>query len=184
MKTKSELRTIAKEIRNKLDMTDISEKILINFFASSYYKTAENIFAYFPTGTELDIKPLFDNKNKNFYLPQIADIGNKMFFAKYQKGNTSLKQNKFGIFEPNGKAIVPEARDLIILPALMVDKKGYRIGYGGGYYDRYLNDNAIKATKIILIPDALITSELPKEEFDIPADVILTETQIFKIQQI
>ena len=73
MKTKNELRVIAKNIRNQLNMKNISEKILNNFLASSYYKVAKNIALYYPIGTELDLTPLFSDKSKNFSLPKISD---------------------------------------------------------------------------------------------------------------
>ncbi len=181
MKTKNELRIIAKNIRKELDVKSISEKIIRNFLALSYYKTSVNIAMYYPTGTELDLIHLFDEQGKNFYLPKILNSNKEMFFVKYEKNKTVLVENKYKILEPQGDKINPQILDLIILPALMADKNGYRLGYGGGYYDKFFNKNNIDAIKIILIPDELLVSALPRESFDIPANIIITQTKIIEI---
>ena len=183
MATKKELRIIAKDIRKRLDIKDVSEKILNNFLASSYYKTSGNIALYYPTGTELDLTQLFDDKNKNFYLPKISDKSNEIFFVKYEKNKTVLTENKYKISEPEGNKINPQIIDLMILPALMADNNGYRLGYGGGYYDKFLNTNNVKAQKIILIPDELLVTDLPKETYDIPANIIITPSKIIEAHQ-
>lgn len=182
MQTKGELRNQAKNIRNQLDMNDISAKIINNFCASSYYKNAKSIALYYPTGSEPDLTPLFEDKSKAFFLPKISENENAMSFFKYEKGISKLQKNKYGIFEPDGKTTSTTEFDLIILPALMADKAGYRLGYGGGYYDRYLQENDINATRVVLLPDKLMTDILPKEDFDVLADLIITETRIIKTQ--
>ena len=173
MKSKKELRIIAKAIRNELDIKNISEKILLNFLASDMFRKSENIAAYYPFENELNIQKIFEYTDKNFYLPKISE-NNMMEFYLYKTGD-KLIANKYGILEPVSSAEICSKHDLIILPALMADKSGYRLGYGGGYYDRYLQNKNIK--KVILIPDELLTDELPAEKYDIKADAVITQTK-------
>ena len=98
-----------------------------------------------------------------------------MFFTKYDK-NTLIK-NKFGIYEPiDGYPNTPNEHDIVIIPALAADKTFNRVGYGGGFYDKYLRD--IQCLKIILIPDVLLEKNIPHETHDIKSDMIITENQI------
>ena len=183
MPTKNELRNIAKNIRNNINMNDISEKIINNFLASSYYKNAKIIACYYPIGSEPNLKLLFKNTDKIICLPKISETEKSMTFIEY-KNETNLRFNKYNIPEPDGKEICADKIDIIILPALMADKKGYRLGYGGGYYDRYLKNNSTKATKIIFLPNELFIESLPADNFDIPADIIITQTDIIKTQEL
>ena len=174
MQTKAELRFLAKNLRKELDIKDISKRIISILNSLSLYKNAKNIAAYYPIGTEIDLSEIFENKNKKFYLPKIFPVENKMNFYAYVKGD-KLKNNKYNIPEPSESVFSPKKLDIIIIPALMCDKLGYRLGYGKGYYDRFLAENTICAKKVILIPRELMCENLPKEKFDVPADVIVTQ---------
>ena len=63
--------------------------------------------------------------------------------------------------------------DLVVVPALCCDKKNYRLGYGGGFYDRFLNDFC--GIKIVCLPKKLLVDTVYPEEFDIPVDLVITE---------
>lgn len=73
--------------------------------------------------------------------------------------------------------IDPQDLDLIIVPCLTCSRDGCRLGYGGGYYDRYLSA-ASRATKVILCRHDLLCDELPLEEHDVPVDIVITEQEI------
>lgn len=92
---------------------------------------------------------------------------------------TSYQTNKWGIPEPVGAQedafFVPAG---IIVPMLGADTKGYRIGYGKGYYDRYLSTN--DSIKIGICPQACVVEELPIDQFDIPMDYLITENGILR----
>ena len=177
MESKNELRIIAKAIRKELDIDIISEKILSSFLASDLFKKSKNVAVYYPFGNELKIQKIFECTDKKFSLPKISE-NNTMEFYLY-KNRDDLILNKYGIFEPNDAAEICQNIDLIILPALMADKLGYRLGYGGGYYDRYLRNKNIK--KVILIPDELLTEELPIEKYDVKADAVITQTKVILV---
>ncbi len=179
MQNKENLRKLAKDLRKNLDIRDVGEKILQVFINTNIYKNSENIGIYYPYGSEPNFEEIFLVNNKNFFLPKIT-ANSSLTFHKY-KHHDELTKNKYGILESSGEIISPTNLDLIVLPALMADRNGYRLGYGKGYYDRFFSTNIFLGTKIIFIPEKLFIEKLPYDEWDIPSDIIITEKQIYKI---
>ena len=84
-----------------------------------------------------------------------------------------------GILEPiDDSIVIKKDIDLIIVPGAVFDKDFNRIGYGGGYYDRYLEDIAYKNNKVVLAYDFQIVDKIEKEEHDVKVDIIITDKQI------
>lgn len=172
MKTKNELRKKAKEIRNSLDMASISAKIAEKILNLNEYKKARHIMLFYPLKNEINLLKLLEDESKIFYLPKVA--GENLLACPYQKGD-ELSCSKFNTQEPASEPIKDLGiLDLILIPALMVDKENYRLGYGGGFYDRFL-EKVPNAIKIVPIPSALITEKLPIESFDRKVDVTVCE---------
>ncbi len=177
MQDKETLRKSAKLLRKTLDIKKISEEILQIFCATDIYKNAKKIALYYPYGSEVDLRKLFDDKTKSFFLPKTNNIG-EMSFCKYN-GEENLVKGFGGILEPVGEVVNPQLIDLMILPCLMADKRGFRLGYGKGCYDRFLSKNKLDCTKTICIPEALFVEKLPTENWDISVDFIVTEHQLY-----
>lgn len=93
-----------------------------------------------------------------------------------------LKKNSMGILEPidDSNYIEKENIDLIVVPGVVFDKECNRIGYGGGYYDRYLKDIKSKENKIALAYDLQIVDKIESEVHDIKVDYIITNTRALK----
>lgn len=93
-----------------------------------------------------------------------------------------LEVGKFGIMEPKAgcEVLMPEQIDLIILPCLSCDRKGNRLGYGGGYYDRYLE--RCNGVRVVICREKLMLDEIPSETFDQKGDFLVTEKGIFPIK--
>lgn len=90
-----------------------------------------------------------------------------------------LESNKWGVLEPRkGEEVSPSVLDLVIVPMVGGDEHCNRIGYGKGFYDRFLRE--VGCPKIGLIFDQNIVSRLPAEKFDIPLDKIITEKRIIQ----
>ena len=99
---------------------------------------------FYPTQYELDFRELL-NDNKSFYLPKVS--GKNLLVCPLTK---QLKKSELNIYEPCSEPVDPKILDLVIVPALMADKNGYRLGYGGGFYDRFLPEcnNAFKMSVV------------------------------------
>lgn len=109
---------------------------------------------------------------KEFYVPIVR--GKEVYFTLYQD---KMIKNKYGIDEPIDKQeINKEFLDLMIVPLVGYDANCYRLGYGGGYYDRYLKD--FNAPTIGLAYSFQYIGHYQSEDFDIPLDDIITDKKI------
>ena len=106
----------------------------------------------------------------------------KLFFSKINSLN-DLVIGKFNILEPKDRFKTKEELDLIIVPGLVFDKKGNRIGHGKGYYDSFLKKHP-NATKIGLAFEDQINKKILVEDHDIPMDFIITEKRIINCSKL
>ena len=108
---------------------------------------------------------------KTVALPRCEGHGSMAFYSVPDEN--ALQKGMFGILEPSAACTlyIPKAHDLCIVPGLAFDRSGHRLGYGGGYYDRYLSAHPI-FTVGICYPNCL-TSALPTEPFDIPVRQVI-----------
>lgn len=111
-----------------------NKEVLEQLTASSDWKSAKKIALYMSMPIEFNLTELFDQSDdKEILIPRCLPQ-RQMIFAKYDKEN--LVRSKFGLLEPKSDlAIEP---DFILVPGLIWNDEGHRIGFGGGYYDRYL----------------------------------------------
>ena len=141
----------------------------------------KNIGGYYPSNYEiddLDILDLLEKKNFKVSLP-IIKKDNQMNFCSWS-GNDPLKINKFGIPEPvSSKIFYP---DILLVPLVAYDSSLNRLGYGGGYYDRYIEkiEKIKKVTKIGLAFSFQKISSIPINQYDKKLDFIVTEKEILK----
>ena len=144
-------------------------------------KKVSNISLYYPCYYEVDVLKILNLgffKKTNFLLPKIKK-NNSLDFFKWKKNDT-LYLSKFGIPEPiNSIKITP---DIILLPLLAFDKKKNRIGYGKGFYDKFLLKFLNKNKRIMTVGVAFSFQKhhkLPVNKRDYRLDYIITEKGIF-----
>ena len=112
-----------------------TDTILADLLNSKVWKEAQKVALYMAEEIEFDLKLLFAQADKEILIPKTLPK-RQMIFVKYDKDK--LERTKYGLLEPiSAQAEVP---DLILVPGLAWNAEGYRIGFGGGYYDRYLAD--------------------------------------------
>lgn len=175
MNDKNELRKKAREIRNSLDMQNISESIVRNILQLEEYQKATNVMIFYPLKHEVNLLGLMEDESaiqKTFYLPRVEY--KNLIVCPYKIGD-KLTVSQFMTKEPLTVPVDRKKMDIIFVPALMVDSNFNRLGYGGGFYDRFLSSRRARGTKIAAIPSALITDNLPSEAFDIKMDLIVCE---------
>ena len=173
---------LSEDKRNLLDKK-IKEKLInMNFF-----KQAENIFIYVGFGSEINTADFikdFLKMGKRIFIPR-TNIEERTMEAVEISSLNNLVKDKYGILEP-AKEIKAAGKldlDLIILPGVVFDTLGGRIGYGGGYYDKYLENLGEKISKAALCYDFQLIDKVPIEEHDIKADCIITEKRIITLKQ-
>ena len=152
----------------------------ISFFKINI-RNAKNIGGYYPSNYEIDdleILDLLEKKHFNISLP-IINKNNQMNFFKWSK-NDPLKINKFGIPEPVSSRIFYP--DILLVPLVGYDDNLNRLGYGGGFYDRYI-EKIEKIKNVIKIGIAFsfqkITS-VPTNNYDKKLDFVITEKEILR----
>ena len=117
---------------------------------------------------------------KVLVLPRIN--GHELDWVEWDGSSESLAANK-KILEPKGSPIASlDSIDVVIVPALRIDRSGYRLGQGGGFYDRALPQ--LKAWSIGLIhPDEISSEDLPREEWDQPLDAAATPDLVLRFRR-
>jgi len=179
---KSKLRKQILKIREKNNIKNIKINFdkIINLFKEKKL-TKKNIGGYFPVNFEVDDLELLKKLEKNNFKISLPVI-KKNFEMDFYKWTFSepLKVNKYGIPEPETKAITYP--DILLVPLVAFDKKLNRLGYGGGYYDRFISKLS-KKKKIIKIGLALSfqkINKVPVNKYDKRLDYIITNKCIFK----
>ena len=167
---KTNLRQWAKKERKIFDIKQISKSLVKKIESTDIYKTSKNIMIYYPLEFEINLLELLDDETKNFYLPKIN--GENMECCPYNK-DCNLTKSCFNTQEPCTKPCDKNILDLIIVPALACDKNNYRLGYGGGFYDRFLKD--LNTYTIACVPKQLIVENIFPEKHDIPINLIISD---------
>ena len=161
------------------EVISLSDRIAARLFETEEYKAAEVIFAYMSYNQEVRMQPIIKRAltdGKKAAVPKTF-AGRKMKFIFIDE-NTAFEE-KNGIMEPSGGAEA-DCSALMIMPGLAFDTAGSRIGYGGGFYDRYIAESSHGFVKAALCYDFQVFDELECEEHDERTDIIITEKRIIK----
>ena len=162
-------------------MNIASEKIQKRLKKINTFRNAQKIGAYYPIGSEIltqnIIQELLSN-GKDVFLPKV--IGEKMEFRKII-GFSSLEKGSFDIMEPKDDCQADSSLDVILVPTVGISPIGVRLGYGHGFYDKFLAEH--KSTTISLTLEKQIVKNIPKSEHDILIDWIVTEDRFLKTQR-
>lgn len=177
---KAKLRAQFKAQRDSLTAAtkrQLDEQLIQRLLTATIFQKAEKIAAYYPFGSEINLKPLFELPlDKTFYLPAVEK--KELQFRLFKLEQTKLVSGPYGIKQPSAAspAVIPQDIELIIVPGLAFDEDLNRLGYGGGYYDRYLAKTT--AFKLALAYSFLVVKQLPTSNHDIKMDAIITEKEV------
>lgn len=183
---KNEIREKFKEIRNgysDFDRAEKDAKIANRVISSITFRHCKNILLYASKEKEIDTKEIFETalkSGKNVYFPKCFEGGIMKYYKVESKEH--LKPGQFDILEPDGSTsefVQSFEPSLCIVPALIFDKDGYRIGYGKGFYDRFLSK--FKGVSIGLAYRELIQEKLPRGHFDRHVDIIVSDKGVYAI---
>jgi len=182
MINKKSIRKLYLQIRNSISQSEkalFDERIFVRFINSKLYKTSDLLLIYVSVGSETDTEKIIKyalKDNKRVAVP--VCIGEKMDFYEL-KSFSELKTGKFGIptVDCGNNLKVSDLNNAIcVVPAVCFDLHGNRIGYGGGYYDRFLSHNQVKTVGFIY--ERCLCFQISNEKFDIPVNYILTENKL------
>lgn len=155
-----------------------SEQIHKNLKKVKEFSNAKRIASYYPIGSEvLTQNIMLDalSEGKEIFLPRV--VGRDLVFRKVDNLKY-LEKGPYGIMEPKEDSIKGETFDVILVPVVGISPNGRRLGYGYGYYDRFLKNS--KGVTIALTYEKQIVKRIPFTEEDIAVDWIVTEDRRFK----
>ncbi len=181
---------VRKEIRIKRESLEENEKrrlssiIIDKFLNLEEVKKASVIMSYMDFKNEVESRELNNillSLGKKLLIPRVTENKEKIIpvyvNGEYKKGN-------FGILESEGKDFTEKGIDIVIVPGIAFNEKGGRIGFGKGYYDKFLSErekNGEKILKIALLYDFQIDRRFESEEHDKAVDILITESRIIKL---
>lgn len=167
------------ENKDKLDSV-ITEK----FISSSLYKNADMILLYYSVGSEVSTHQILKkaaDDGKSLAFPVCTDSEGTMKFYII-KDEKDLTEGMYGIKSPNADCteFIESKNALCVVPAIAFDKKGYRIGYGKGYYDRYLA--SFNGITVGLCYDQLVRDSLPHDIYDKKVNYLITDKKTYNFK--
>ena len=147
------------------------------------FRSARTLLFYFPLPHEIGLIPIFNyarERGIDCAFPRCGKQAGEMAFY-YVESLDELEIGKYGIREPRADArIVTDFREaLVFVPALAFDREGYRLGYGGGYYDRFLAAHPIASVGVTY--EELLVDSLPRDKYDCATDSIVTEKCVYRM---
>lgn len=173
---KKQLRSMIREQKQKMTQEEIdsaSRRLGELLADSDLYRQAKTIYGYLPYNQEVRTVPMLERAlrdGKRVAVPKV--YGNDMKFI-YIQDLTQVASGYAGIPEPIADGpVADDLTALVLMPGLAFDKDGHRIGYGGGFYDRFLASEPDHPTLALCYAFQMLP-KLETEEFDIPVDCVL-----------
>ena len=147
------------------------------------FQKAGTVFVFVGCGAEIDTSDLIErmlSAGKRVLVPRCEAKG--IMHAYEIKSLSELSPGSYGIPEPSGgaKKADPAEIGFCIVPCLSCDREGYRLGHGGGYYDRYLEQ--VHVPRTVICRERLMLDSVPHEAHDLRMNLVVTETQICTIK--
>lgn len=191
MNTKEAIRRVFLKKRRTMKEEDVikySEDIISQLTNSQVFKESKKIMIYLSFNNEVDTYKLMEyclNNGKRVIVPYCIKKERKMIPSEVKNPDTELKLNSFGYREPDIESLREvkiEDIDLVIVPGVVFDEAGNRIGFGGGYYDRFLTRLKNTTMTMAICYDYQIIDRVPVDKLDIPVKCIITNKRIINIQ--
>jgi len=171
---------LGKRDSTSFDLIQImSKKIHSHLRKISAFSNANSIGCYYSIGSEVQTKAIIQeliSQKKQVSLPKVTD---DTIVFRTVKNFDRLEKGSFGILEPKDDWPEVKSFDVIIVPAIGLTYDGDRLGYGHGYYDKFLSDKLV--TKIALGYNKQIVKSIPHSDHDIKMDWIVSENKSFLI---
>lgn len=180
---KKKLRNIFKNTRDKMiDKSKIDNQIFNKLISTWAYREAKIILTYVSTNIEVDTIELINHSLKNNKKVAVPYCIENTRYMKFYFINSidELEKRTFGVLEPianKENELKDFSNSICIVPALAFDKNGYRLGYGKGYYDRFLSSYTSKT--IGLCYESCICNQLPTGKFDKKVDTLITNKNTY-----
>ncbi|PZA06532.1 MULTISPECIES: 5-formyltetrahydrofolate cyclo-ligase [unclassified Meiothermus] len=173
--TKPFFRNWAKATRSKLPINELSQQMVQQLAEFLRARALRHILIYSAFGHEPDPGRLPEVYPATYYLPRIQG-----YRLSLHPLPCPLVRHPYGFLEPEEQAPTasPEVLEAVVVPGLCFDRAGYRLGYGKGYYDRFLGALPSSVLTVGFVPAALIVERLPRDPWDVRVGYLATENGV------
>jgi len=179
--TKPHLRDRARNLRQAQDTNALSAQIVARLRALPEIMQARDVLIYLAMPDEVNIDALVEDQTKRWYVP-VCVSKTQLQIHRYIPGETPVRTSEKGLRQPTeGVPASPDNLDAVILPGLMFSERGERLGYGAGYYDRWLRRLPPTIPRIGVTFEACVLPELPHEAWDERLHIVITESRVIRI---
>lgn len=177
---KTRLRSWAKQVRRGLNTEEISVGLVKHLARFLRKQKPKHILLYSAFGSEVNLSSLQTKYKASYYLPRVE--AHHLYIHPLP---CDLVEHKYGFLEPAQDALTVEASRLeaVLVPGLTFDLGGYRVGYGKGFYDRFLLGLEPRVLTIGIVPDLLFVERVARDPWDVPVQYIATELGISKAER-
>lgn len=189
---KKKLRKKMIKIRKEIPEDEVNKRSLVikeKFVKTPDFEKANCIMAYLPFQNEVDTMPIINHaieNNKKVTTPKTYPETKHMVPALLKDLEFDLEYGNYGILEPREDRLFaadPAELDLVIVPGVAFDIDGYRLGYGGGYYDRFVSKLRKDAVLAAVSFEEQIVEKVPLERWDKQLHMIFTEKRIIDVRE-
>lgn len=173
---KGQLRSWARAVRAGLDIPGLSRQITGHLAGFLHQQGLEQVLLYSAFGDEIDLSALPEQYPAHYYLPRVDHHD-----LRIHPLPCPLVLHRYGFLEPAPDAPLADPRVLqaILVPGLLFDRQGHRLGYGKGFYDRLLARLGPRVVAVGVAPEALVAERLPTDPWDIPVGYIASEAGVW-----
>ena len=182
---KNTIRTLKKQKRNKMTPNEVAFKSKTAcriFLNSQIYRTSKVLMMYMPLGNEVHTQEIIDKafEDGKVVVVPVTDVDNTDIIPCSISRNTAFVSGAYSINEPDDKCRIDENEiDVVLVPGIAFDRNGSRIGFGKGYYDKFLNKT--NAVKVGYCYDFQLMENIPTDEHDVVMDYVVTNMEIHEV---
>jgi 5-formyltetrahydrofolate cyclo-ligase len=166
------------------ELDALSSRIFSRLIEVPEIRAAQTVSTYLHTGSEVRTRKIVDwllARGKRVIVPISDKLSMRLLFSELADPEKELAPGTYGIPEPKlefRRPVPLEQADVVLLPGVAWDKRGYRIGYGAGYYDRSINSLVTSVLKIGLAYEFQLVERIPTSRYDRRVDEIVTELRV------
>lgn len=183
---KKELRQLILLQREAMPREEVEEKsrrIADRLFSLPEISRGGTVMFFLSFRNEVHTLPMIERawrEGKRVVVPRTVPASRTLVPCLLEKGDR-LRPGVWGILEPEvQKPVAPEAIEVVVMPGVAFDAEGNRLGYGGGYYDRFLRSIARRPRTVALAFELQVVERVPVGKNDVPVDVVVTEDRVIR----
>lgn len=181
---KAAMRSRIREVRDALSEEDRAaggRAIASAVLALPEVVAARTVMVFWSFASEVDTRPIVADLLERGCTVALPRLEHGDIVPVRHEAGDPMAPSAFGMLEPKGGSVVPpDELDVVIAPGLVFDRHGYRLGYGGGYYDRLFGRTTPDAAKVGIAFALQVLDEVPHGRRDVPVDVIVTEAGVIR----